>query len=78
MLRHPSVRVSAGYVTKLLKEEVITSVLTPPSILEDVSRDPAWINEWAKLTHIGYGGGPLQPSVSSFTVLKASAICNNI
>jgi hypothetical protein len=51
--------VSAGYVTKLLKEEVITSVLTPPSVLEDVSKDPAWINEWAKLTHIGYGGGPL-------------------
>jgi hypothetical protein len=55
---------SGGYVTKLLKEGVITAMLTPPSILEDISEDPEGIKELAKLKKIGYAGGPLQPSVS--------------
>ena len=67
VLGHPAVPMSAGYVTKLLKEDVITAMLTPPSILEDISKYPEGLNELAKVKHIGYAGGPLHPSVSHFT-----------
>jgi hypothetical protein len=42
-------------------------MLTPPSILEDISKYPEGLNELAKVKHIGYAGGPLHPSVSHFT-----------
>lgn len=64
VMGHPSVPISAGYVAKLLGENVITSMLTPPSMLEDIYKTPGGLEGLQQLKHIGYAGGPLQPSVS--------------
>jgi hypothetical protein len=70
VLGHPDVPISADYVSKLLKVNVISAMLTPPSILEELSKDRAGIAMLANLKRIGYAGGPLQPSVSSSASLK--------
>jgi hypothetical protein len=64
VLGYPSVSMSGDYVSKLLRENIVSVMLTPPSILEDVSAEPEGIKWLEKLRHIGYAGGPLQPSVS--------------
>jgi hypothetical protein len=64
VLGHPDVPLSGGYIVKLLSSDIITGLLAPPSILGDISKDPAGIETLAKLKHVGYGGGPLPPNVS--------------
>lgn len=66
VLGHPDVQISAGYVSELLKANVISAMLTPPSILDDMSKDPSAVEGLAKLEHVAYAGGPLHPSVSAF------------
>jgi thioester reductase-like protein len=65
VLGHPDVPMSAHYVSHLLEHGSITALLTPPSILEDLSNDPQSLRNLAKLSQIGYGGGPLQPDVGN-------------
>jgi thioester reductase-like protein len=65
VLGHPDVPTSAHYVSQLLKLGVIKSMLTPPSILEDLSKDPAAVLDLANFKHVGYAGGPLQPDVGN-------------
>lgn len=65
VLVHPDVPLSASYVAQLLKHGVITTMLTPPSILEDLSKDHSSLQNLAKLKHVGFAGGPLQPSVGN-------------
>jgi hypothetical protein len=64
VLGHPDVPISSDYVSQLLKQDIITSIITPPSILEDLSKNPTDIEALAKVKHISYGGGPLPPNVS--------------
>lgn len=61
VLGHPDVPISAHYVSELLKQGVITALLSPPSILDELSKDPYSLPDLAKLQHVGYGGGPLHP-----------------
>jgi acyl-CoA synthetase (AMP-forming)/AMP-acid ligase II len=61
VLGHPDVLISAHYVSQLLKQGVITALLSPPSILDELSKDPYSVPELAKLQHIGYAGGPMSP-----------------
>src|SRR6187402_1027750 len=65
VLGHPDVPTSAPYVAQLLKHGVVTTMLSPPSILEDLSRDPAALQDLAKVKHVAYGGGPLRPEVGN-------------
>jgi thioester reductase-like protein len=65
VLVHPDVPLSASYVAQLLKHGVITTMLTPPSILEDLSKDDSSLQNLAKLKHVGFAGGPLQPGVGN-------------
>ena len=65
MLGHPDVPTSAHYTSQLLNLGVIKSMLTPPSILEDLSKDPTAVQGLAKLKHVAYAGGPLQPEVGN-------------
>ncbi|KAF4632064.1 hypothetical protein G7Y89_g6066 [Cudoniella acicularis] len=65
VLGHPDVPMSAPYVSELLKHRAITSLLTPPSTLEELSKDLAAVKELGQLKHIGYGGGPLSPIVGA-------------
>jgi thioester reductase-like protein len=65
VLVHPDVPLSASYVAQLLKHGVITTMLTPPSILEDLSKDHSSLQNLAKLEHVGFAGGPLQPGVGN-------------
>lgn len=61
VLGHPDVPTSAHYVSQLLSQNTITALLSPPSILDELSKDPYSLSLLAKLQHIGYGGGPLHP-----------------
>lgn len=63
VLGHPDVPISAHYVSQLLKQGVITALLSPPSILDELSKDHHSVPELAKLQHVAYGGGPLHPEV---------------
>jgi thioester reductase-like protein len=65
VLVHPDVPLSASYVAQLLKHGVITTMLTPPSILKDLSKDHSSLQNLAKLKHVGFAGGPLQPGVGN-------------
>jgi acyl-coenzyme A synthetase/AMP-(fatty) acid ligase len=65
VLGHPDVPMAAHYVSQLLEWSIITPILTPPSILEDLSKDQAALELLDKLNHIGYGGGPLKPDVGN-------------
>ncbi|TVY80570.1 Non-canonical non-ribosomal peptide synthetase FUB8 [Lachnellula suecica] len=65
VLGHPSVPMSAHYVSRLLEPGVVTAILTPPSILADLFKDSRAVERLAKLQHIGYAGGPLQPDVGN-------------
>jgi len=40
-------------------------MLTSPSILEDLSKDHSSLQNLAKLEHVGFAGGPLQPGVGN-------------
>ena len=61
VLGHPDVPISAHYVHELLQARVITAMLSPPVILEELSKDHHSISELAMLKHVAYGGGPLHP-----------------
>jgi hypothetical protein len=60
VLGHPDVPVSSGYAVELLKTGFIATMISPPSILEDLSKDPAALQVLAKLKNLAYGGGPLR------------------
>ena len=64
VLGHPDVPMSADYVSQLLGLDGISAMLTSPSMLEDLSTDKVALEGLKRLKHVGYGGGPLQPSVS--------------
>lgn len=74
VLGHPAVPMSAQYVADLLKYGSIDSLLTPPSILEDLSKDPCSIETLTTLNHIGYGGDPLNPMVGQLLATKVPHI----
>ncbi|KAF8859904.1 acetyl-CoA synthetase-like protein [Acephala macrosclerotiorum] len=59
---HPEVLMTAQYVGHLLKVGVITTLLSPPSILEELADDPAALQDLANVKHVGYAGGPLRPT----------------
>jgi len=61
VLGHPSVPLSSAYVAELLKTGGITAMLSPPSVLEDLSRDSSSLHSLSRLNHIAYAGGPLNP-----------------
>ena len=61
VLGHPSVPLSSAYVAELLKTGQITAMLSPPSVLEDLSRDSLSLHLLSQLKHITYAGGPLNP-----------------
>ncbi|KAE9365218.1 putative NRPS-like enzyme [Stipitochalara longipes BDJ] len=63
---YPSVPMTAEYVAQLLKPTIINLIVAPPSILEDLSKDPTGLQDLAKLKHVSYGGGPLRPEVGNF------------
>ncbi|PVH86351.1 acetyl-CoA synthetase-like protein [Cadophora sp. DSE1049] len=65
VLGHPDIPVSSAHVAELLKTERITAMVSPPSILEDLSKDPSSLHALSKLKHIAYGGGPLKPAVGN-------------
>jgi len=65
VLGHPDVPMSVDYVSQLLKLGVITSMLTPPSILEELSKDLLAVENLTQVKHIGYAGGPLQPKIGN-------------
>lgn len=63
MLGHPDVPMTAQYVTQLLKPGVITTILSPPSILEELADDVSAQQDLANVKHIAYAGGPLRPAI---------------
>lgn len=65
VLGHPDVPMSAHYVSQILAQGVVTSLLTPPSILEDLSNNTSSLEHLTHLKHIGYGGGPLKPDIGN-------------
>jgi hypothetical protein len=65
VLGHPDVLLGMNYVSQLLKLRVITSRLTPPSILEELSKDLLAVENLTKVKHIGYAGRPLQPKIGN-------------
>lgn len=64
VLGHPDMPIAADYVLELLGQDVISSMIAPPSIIEDLSKSDEGIDLLARLDHIGYAGGPLSPNVS--------------
>ncbi|CZS91474.1 related to nonribosomal peptide synthetase MxcG (component of the myxochelin iron transport regulon) [Rhynchosporium graminicola] len=62
VLGHPDVPISSEYALELLKTGPATVLISPPSILEDLSKDEAALEALSKLKHVAYGGGPLGPS----------------
>ncbi|KAH7390129.1 putative NRPS-like enzyme [Cadophora sp. MPI-SDFR-AT-0126] len=65
VLGHPDKPVSSAHVAELLKTERITAMVSPPSILEDLSKEPSSLHALSKVKHIAYGGGPLKPAVGN-------------
>ncbi|CZR62914.1 related to nonribosomal peptide synthetase MxcG (component of the myxochelin iron transport regulon) [Phialocephala subalpina] len=59
---HPDVPMTVQYVGQLLKTGVVTTMLTPPSILEELADDLAAQQDLVNVKHIGYAGGPLRPT----------------
>ncbi|KAK0105234.1 hypothetical protein ONS95_004375 [Cadophora gregata] len=65
VLGHPDVPMSSAYVAELLKTDHVTALASPPSILEDLSKESSSLQSLSKLKHIAYGGGPLHPNTGN-------------
>ncbi|GAD96178.1 NRPS-like enzyme, putative [Paecilomyces variotii No. 5] len=62
---HPDVAPTAEYLLSLLNQNIITSLVSPPSLLDALSQIPAGIDALSKLEHVGYCGGPLPEHVGN-------------
>jgi thioester reductase-like protein len=60
---HASVPMTSEYIARLLKAGVVTFLLAPPSILEDLTKNSSGLQDLAKLRHVSYGGGPIRPEI---------------
>ncbi|KAL2062092.1 hypothetical protein VTL71DRAFT_6358 [Oculimacula yallundae] len=71
VLGHPDVPISAEYVSEILKTGPMTAMMSPPSILADLSKEDSSLQSLSKLEHIAFSGGPLSPDVGN---LLASSV----
>jgi hypothetical protein len=62
---HASTLTTSEYIADLLQSGTATYLLSPPSILEELAKDPSGLQELAKLKHVAYGGGPLRPEIGN-------------
>ena len=62
---HASTPMTSEYVAELLQLGTATYLLSPPSILEELAKDPSGLRELARLKHVAYGGGPLRPEIGN-------------
>ena len=54
---------TAKVVDQVLKLGQVTGVILPPSLLEDLCRDPTMLEQVRKLKYVHYAGAPLNKSV---------------
>ncbi|KAJ9348646.1 putative NRPS-like enzyme [Paecilomyces variotii] len=62
---HPDVAPTVEYLISLLNQNIITSLVSPPSLLDALSQPSAGIEALSKLEHVGYCGGPLPEHVGN-------------
>ncbi|KAL1847203.1 putative NRPS-like protein biosynthetic cluster [Paecilomyces lecythidis] len=67
---HPDVALTGEYLTSLLNQNVITSLVSPPSLLDAISQTPTGIEVLSKLEHVAYCGGPLPEHVGNVLAPK--------
>ncbi|KAI9737185.1 MAG: putative NRPS-like protein biosynthetic cluster [Cirrosporium novae-zelandiae] len=74
VLSHPDVPPTAEYISKLLDQGGIDGLISPPSILEDLTKIPTAVERLSRLKYIAYTGGPLPKHAGDFLASKVQSL----
>ena len=63
VLGHANQPATVGLINQILKLGKVTGIILPPSLLEDLCRDPNTLEQVRALKYVHYVGAPLKQSV---------------